>query len=48
MMYRDRIREENRALKDNESLQPDLMYEKLMRKVRESKLNLIVKKTPLN
>jgi len=39
---------EEAPLKDNECLQPDLMYDLIMRKVRESRLNLTVKKTPLN
>lgn len=39
---------EEKPLGDNESLQPDFMYDLIMRKVRESRLNLVVKKTPLN
>jgi hypothetical protein len=41
-------RDEYVPLKDNESLQPDLMYDLIMHKVRESQLKLTVKKTPLN
>jgi hypothetical protein len=41
-------RDEDVPLRDNESLQPDSMYDRLTNTVRKSGFNLVVKKTPLN
>ena len=47
MLKKLRLSDEFVPLKDNESLQPDLMYDQIMHRVRESQLKLTVKKTPL-
>lgn len=48
MLKKDKKSGDFVPLRDNESLQPDLMYDQIMQRVRESQLKLTVKKTPLN